>query len=97
MERSCRAVPAPAALRARRYDLNTETGFTATCVRTAAVLRCDDTQTDPRVDGSSCKELGIGSILAVPIFNGPGVTGVLEVLSNTPQNFTIDMLRDCSC
>jgi hypothetical protein len=68
--------------------LNTETGFTATCVRTAAVLRCDDTQTDPRVDGSSCKELGIGSILAVPIFNGPGVTGVLEVLSNTPQNFT---------
>jgi len=68
--------------------LNTETGFTATCVRTAVVLRCDDTQTDPRVDGSSCKELDIGSILAVPIFNGPGVTGVLEVLSNTPQNFT---------
>jgi hypothetical protein len=51
-------------------------------------VRCDDTQTDPRLDGSSCKELGIGSILAVPIFNGPGVTGVLEVLSNTPQNFT---------
>jgi len=68
--------------------LNTETGFTAACVRTAAAVRCDDTQTDPRVDGSSCRELGIGSILAVPIFNAPGVTGVLEVLSNTPQNFT---------
>jgi GAF domain len=68
--------------------LNTETGFTATCVRTARLVRCDDTQTDPRVDGSSCKELGIGSILAVPIFNGPGVTGVLEVLSDTPQRFT---------
>ncbi len=68
--------------------LNTETGFTAACVRTAAAVRCDDTQADPRVDGSSCKELGIGSILAVPIFNGPGVTGVLEVLSNTPQSFT---------
>src|ERR1700733_1799951 len=68
--------------------LNTETGFTATCVRTAAVLRCDDTQTDPRVDSSSCKELGIGSILAVPIFNGTVVTGVLEVLSHIPQNFT---------
>ena len=68
--------------------LNTETGFTATCVHTATLVRCDDTQTDPRLDGSSCKELGIGSILAVPIFNGPGVTGVLEVLSNTPQNFT---------
>src|ERR1700693_4631969 len=68
--------------------LNTETGFTATCVRTAAVVRCDDTKTDPRVDGSSCIELGICSILEVPISNGPDVTGVLEVLSNTPQNFT---------
>ena len=68
--------------------LNTETGFTAACVRTAAVVRCDDTQTDPRVDGSICFELGIASILAVPIFNGTEVTGVLEVLSHTPQNFT---------
>lgn len=68
--------------------LNTETGFTATCVRTAAVIRCDDTHNDSRVDGSICVELGIGSILAVPIFNGPEVTGVLEVLSDTPQNFT---------
>ena len=68
--------------------LNTETGFTATCVRTAEVVRCDHTQTDPRVDSSICVELGISSILAVPIFNGAEVTGVLEVLSNTPQNFT---------
>ena len=68
--------------------LNTETGFTATCVRTAEVVRCDDTHTDSRVDGSICVELGIGSILAVPIFKGQEVTGVLEVLSNTPQNFT---------
>ena len=68
--------------------LDTETGFTATCVRTAAVVRCDDTQTDSRVDGNICVELGISSILAVPIFNGSEVTGVLEVLSNTPQNFT---------
>ncbi len=68
--------------------LDTETGFTATCVRTAAVVRCDDTQTDSRVDGNICVELGISSILAVPIFKGSEVTGVLEVLSNTPQNFT---------
>jgi hypothetical protein len=68
--------------------LNTETGFTATCVRTAEVVRCDDTETDPRVDGSSCVELGIRSILAVPILNAPHVAGVLEVLSNRPGNFT---------
>ena len=68
--------------------LNTETGFTATCVRTAEFVRCDDTGTDSRVDGSSCAELGIRSILAVPIFDGLKVAGVLEVLSNQPGRFT---------
>jgi hypothetical protein len=68
--------------------LNTDTGFTATCVRTAQVVRCDDTETDPRVDGSSCIELGIRSILAVPIFDAQNVAGVLEVLSSEPKRFT---------
>jgi len=68
--------------------LNVDTGFTATCVRTAEIVRCDDTGTDPRVDGSSCIELGIRSILAVPIFNAQNVAGVLEVLSHEPKKFT---------
>jgi hypothetical protein len=84
---SCRAcsgelVPPPGT------QLNTDTGFTATCVRTAEVVRCDDTGTDPRVDGSICIELGIRSILAVPIFNAQKVAGVLEVLSHEPNRFT---------
>jgi hypothetical protein len=68
--------------------LNLESGFTATCVQTAAVVCCDDTQTDSRLDGSSCVELGIRSILAVPVFNAQNVAGVLEVLSHEPKRFT---------
>jgi hypothetical protein len=68
--------------------LNTDRGFTATCVQTAQVVRCDDTETDPRVDGSSCVELGIHSILAVPVFDAQKVAGVLEVLSSEPKRFT---------
>jgi hypothetical protein len=68
--------------------LNTDAGFTAMCVRTAEVVRCDDTKNDPRVDGSSCAQLGIRSILAVPIFSAQKVAGVLEVLSNEPNRFT---------
>ncbi len=68
--------------------LNIESGFTATCVQTAAVVCCEDTQTDSRVDGSSCVELGIRSILAVPVFNAQNVVGVLEVLSHEPKRFT---------
>jgi len=67
--------------------LNPDAGFTATCVRTGESVRCDDTATDPRIDGSSCIQLGIGSILAVPVFDGPKVAGVLEVLSTETKKF----------
>ncbi len=66
--------------------LNTDSGLTATCVQTAAVIRCDDTEADPRIDSSKC--IGIRSILAVPIFNHPNVGGVLEVLSSQANRFT---------
>ena len=65
--------------------LNTDSGLTATCVQTAGIIRCDDTEADPRIDGSKC--VGIRSILAVPIFNGLNVAGVLEVLSSKPNLF----------
>jgi ribosomal protein L40E len=67
-------------------QLNTDTGLTATCVQTAEVVRCDDTESDPRVDSSKC--IGIRSILAVPVFDDPDVAGVLEVLSSKPNTFT---------
>lgn len=67
-------------------QLNTDTGLTATCVQTAEVVRCDDTEADPRVDSSKCA--GIRSILVVPIFDGPDAAGVLEVLSSKPNRFT---------
>jgi GAF domain len=67
-------------------QLNTDTGLTATCVQTAAVVRCDDTEADSRVDSSKC--IGIRSILAVPVFDDPDVAGVLEVLSSKPKRFT---------
>jgi GAF domain len=67
-------------------QLNTETGLTATCVQTAAIVRCDDTEADPRVDSSKCS--GVRSILAVPIFDNPDVAGVLGVFSSEPKRFT---------
>ena len=61
--------------------LNPDTGFTATCVQTGEVVRCDDTATDPGSMVRVALQLGIRSILAVPVFDGPKVAGVLEVLS----------------
>jgi GAF domain len=80
--RACSGYPAPPV----GTQLNTDIGLTATCVQTAEVVCCDDTEADPRVDSSKC--IGIRSILAVPVFDDPGVAGVLEVLSSKPKRFT---------
>jgi putative methionine-R-sulfoxide reductase with GAF domain len=63
-------------------------GFSGECVRTGKLLRCDDTETDLRVNRESCRDLGIRSILAAPVRDGEKVIGVLEVFSSQANAFT---------
>ncbi len=65
-------------------------GFSGECVRTGRCLRCDDSETDDRVDRNSCRALGVRSIVAVPIRPGSRVTGLLEVFSSQPFAFSPD-------
>ena len=67
--------------------LQVGSGFSGECVRTGRVLRCDDTETDERVDRQSCRALGIRSIVAVPIRLGERVVGLLEMFSAQPRAF----------
>jgi hypothetical protein len=53
-------------------------------------LRCDDSETDDRVDREGCKSLGIRSLVAVPIRQGSKVVGLLEVFSPQPYAFNAD-------
>jgi putative methionine-R-sulfoxide reductase with GAF domain len=62
-----------------RLDVNA--GITGACVRSAAVLHCEDTESDQRVDSMVCRALGIRSILVVPVLDKRRVIGVVEVLS----------------
>ncbi|HTS34126.1 MAG TPA: GAF domain-containing protein [Candidatus Solibacter sp.] len=68
--------------------LQVGSGFSGECVRTGRLLRCDDTELDPRVDRESCRALGIRSILAVPIRMGEKSIGILEAFSPQPNNFS---------
>jgi putative methionine-R-sulfoxide reductase with GAF domain len=63
-------------------------GFSGECVRTGKLLRCDDTETDLRVNRKSCCDLGIRSILATPVRDGEKVIGLLEIFSPQPNSFT---------
>jgi putative methionine-R-sulfoxide reductase with GAF domain len=75
-------------------DLNmaqdTGSGFTGTCVREGRFLNCEDAHTDPRVNATVCQELGIRSILAVPILRDKTVVGIIELLSLRPAAFSAE-------
>jgi GAF domain-containing protein len=62
-------------------------GFSGECFRTGKLLRCEDSETDLLVDRESCRHLGIRSMIAVPVRDGDGVVGLLEVFSSQPRAF----------
>jgi hypothetical protein len=72
--------------------LSTESGLSGESVRTRMPLRCDDAEHDPRVNRESCRELGIASVMIVPIMGedrrGQGqVLGVFELFSGQADAF----------
>ena len=56
-------------------------GLSGRCLQTGLLQRCDDAERDLRVDREICRELGIRSILAVPVRRGDRMLGLLEVFS----------------
>src|SRR2546429_1884219 len=68
--------------------LQVDSGFSGECVRKGKLLRCDDTETDSRVDREICRVLGIRSIIAIPIRRVDTVIGLLEVFSSNAGAFS---------
>lgn len=67
--------------------ISTDSGITGECVRLGRVMYCSDVGEDERVDREVCADLGIRSILALPLFAGERIVGLLEVLSQRPAAF----------
>ena len=64
-----------------------DSAFSGACFRTAQVIRCDDTETDERVNLYACRQLGARSMVAVPLCGRRRVIGVLEAFSAEPFGF----------
>ena len=62
-------------------SLNPHSGISGECLRTGEVQLCDDTENDPRVDVWVCRNLGMRSILAVPLRRQQDVLGIIVVFS----------------
>jgi hypothetical protein len=67
--------------------LSAEFGLSGESVRTRLALRCDDTERDPRVNREGCRQLGIASVVVMPIADDDEVLGVFELFSGKVNAF----------
>src|SRR5438309_4501994 len=73
--------------------LDPKSGFSGASFRTGRIVRCDDTETDPRVNVQTCRRLGARSMVAVPLAGQQNVIGLLEAFSREPYGFNDSDVR----
>jgi GAF domain-containing protein len=62
-------------------------GLSGYCLGAGEIVYCADTQSDLRVDAAAARQLGLGSIIIVPVFTRGQLSGLLEVLAPRPNSF----------
>src|SRR5579872_16853 len=67
--------------------LDTKSGLSGACITTGQIQNCSDTDSDKRVDAEACRQLGVRSMLIIPVSEGTRPFGILEVLSAKPNAF----------
>jgi len=67
--------------------LSTEFGLSGESVRTRQILRCDDAERDARVNQEVCREMGIASVVVMPVVHDDEVLGVFELFSGKAKAF----------
>jgi hypothetical protein len=67
--------------------LSTEFGLSGESVRTRQPLRCDDAERDVRVNRDVCRQMGIASVVVMPVVNDDEVLGVFELFSGKANAF----------
>lgn len=76
--------------------IDRDSAFSGACFRTAQIVICDDTETDPKVNVEACRKLGARSMVAVPLCGRRRVIGVLEAFSEWPFAFNESDVRNLS-
>jgi diguanylate cyclase (GGDEF)-like protein len=63
------------------------------CVQEQSIQRCDDTETDDRVNREACVAAGIRSMLVVPLLFAGNVVGVLKAASERTSAFNDEQVQ----
>jgi N-acetylmuramoyl-L-alanine amidase/putative methionine-R-sulfoxide reductase with GAF domain len=77
----------------RGVRLDAKAGFSGACFRTGRIVRCDDSEKDPRVNVEACRRLGTRSMVAVPLLGQESVVGLVEAFSTEPFGFNDSDVR----
>jgi TonB family protein len=67
--------------------LESGSGLSGECMRTRQTQRCDDALLDPRVDREASQQLGVRSVMVMPLLRGAELVGLFELFSPLPQAF----------
>ncbi len=73
--------------------LDPNSGFSGACLRREEIVRCDDAETDLRVNVGACRALGARSMVAVPLTGRHSVIGLLEAFSTECYGFNDSDVR----
>ncbi len=80
--------------------LDMNSGLSGACLRSRQIQRCDDTLTDPNVEAEVSRQLGIRSVVVLPLLRAEDSIGIFEVFSARLAAFgerdlrTLEVLRD---
>ena len=73
--------------------LDPTSGFSGACLRGGHTVRCDDSETDPRVNAQASRALGARSMVAVPLTAKQRVVGLIEAFSSETFGFNDSDVR----
>jgi N-acetylmuramoyl-L-alanine amidase/putative methionine-R-sulfoxide reductase with GAF domain len=73
--------------------LDPNSGFSGACLRGGETVRCDDSETDARVNAQACRDLGTRSMVAVPLAAKGRVVGLIEAFCNEAFGFNESDVR----
>jgi N-acetylmuramoyl-L-alanine amidase len=88
----CRAATGPVLVE-RGARLTRESEFLAECLDTGLVVRCDDSDTDSRVEFDLTKKLGAPASILVPLRGRHARPGVIQAFSKSPFAFSNGDIR----
>ena len=73
--------------------LDPNSGFSGACLRRGETVRCDDSETDARVNAAACRSLGARSMVAVPLATKQRIVGLIEAFSSDTYGFNDSDVR----